>query len=162
VVTGATLDEVRGGLRTDLPWRVEASGGGGDFGDDLIVTLDDATSEISSAFFVAEEGTMSTFRALAEVIARHGLICALYADRGSHSWPTAAAGGKVDKDNPTQVGALTARHRADRDLLAGRPAAARSGCSQPCRTACRRSLGSPASPAWPRPVAFLPTPDLWI
>jgi hypothetical protein len=26
-------DEVRGGLRTHLPWRVEASGGGGNFGD---------------------------------------------------------------------------------------------------------------------------------
>ena len=71
---------------------------------DLIVTLDDATSEIYSALFVAEEGTMSTFRALTEVIARHGLFCALYADRGSHYWHTPAAGGKVDKDNPTQVG----------------------------------------------------------
>ena len=28
----------------------------------------DATSEIYSAFFVAEEGTMSSFRALSEVI----------------------------------------------------------------------------------------------
>jgi transposase len=71
---------------------------------DLIVTLDDATSEIYSAFFVAEEGTMSTFRALTEVIAKHGLFCALYADRGSHYWHTPAAGGKVDRDNPTQVG----------------------------------------------------------
>ena len=71
---------------------------------DLIVTLDDATSEIYSAFFVAEEGTMSTFRALGEVIAKHGLFCALYADRGSHYWHTPAAGGKVDRDNPTQVG----------------------------------------------------------
>src|SRR5512132_78114 len=71
---------------------------------DLIVTLDDATSEIYSAFFVAEEGTMSTFRALTEVIAGHGLFCALYADRGSHYWHTPAAGGKVDRDNPTQVG----------------------------------------------------------
>jgi transposase len=31
---------------------------------DLIVTMDDATSEIYAAFFVAEEGTMSTFRGL--------------------------------------------------------------------------------------------------
>ena len=71
---------------------------------DLIVTMDDATSEIYSAFFVAEEGTMSTFRALTEVIAEHGLLCALYADRGSHYWHTPTAGGKVDRDNPTQVG----------------------------------------------------------
>jgi len=71
---------------------------------DLIVTMDDATSEIYSAFFVAEEGTMSTFRGLHAVIAERGLFCSLYADRGSHYWHTPAAGGKVDKDNPTQVG----------------------------------------------------------
>ncbi len=71
---------------------------------DLIVTMDDATSEIYAAFFVDEEGTMSSFRGLSEVIARHGLFCALYTDRGAHYWHTPAAGGKVDKDNPTQVG----------------------------------------------------------
>jgi transposase len=71
---------------------------------DLIVTLDDATSEIYSAFFVDEEGTMSTFSAVDEVISEHGLFCALYTDRGSHYWQTPKAGGKVDKDNPTQVG----------------------------------------------------------
>ncbi len=50
------------------------------------------------------EGTMSTFAALHEVIGEHGLFCALCADRGSHYWHTPEAGGKVDKDNPTQVG----------------------------------------------------------
>ncbi len=76
---------------------------------DLIVTMDDATSEIYSALFVAEEGTMSTFRALGEVIAGRGLFCSLYADRGSHYWHTPEAGGKVDKDNPTQVGRALAQ-----------------------------------------------------
>ena len=71
---------------------------------DLIVTMDDATSTIYSAFFVDEEGTMSSFRALAEVIGERGLFCSLYADRASHYWHTPEAGGKVDKDNPTQVG----------------------------------------------------------
>ncbi len=71
---------------------------------DLIVTLDDATSEIYSAFFVDEEGTMSTFQALSETISAKGLFCALYADRASHYWHTPRAGGKVDKNNPTQVG----------------------------------------------------------
>ena len=71
---------------------------------DLIVTMDDATSEIYSAFFVAEEGTMSSFRALSEVIRGRGLFCSLYADRASHYWHTPEAGGTVDKDNPTQVG----------------------------------------------------------
>ena len=71
---------------------------------DLIVTMDDATSEIYSAFFVDEEGTMSTFRALNEVISVHGLFCSLYVDRGSHYFHTPLAGGKVDKTHPTQVG----------------------------------------------------------
>jgi len=70
---------------------------------DLIVTMDDATSEIYSAFFVEEEGTMSSFQALTEVIGRHGLFGALYADRGSHYWITKAAGKGVDRETPTQV-----------------------------------------------------------
>ena len=71
---------------------------------DLIVTLDDATSAIYSAFLVPEEGTGSTFRALREVFERHGLPCSLYTDRGSHYFLTPEAGGKVAKDQPTQVG----------------------------------------------------------
>jgi transposase len=71
---------------------------------DLIVTMDDATNQIYSVFFVEEEGTMSSFRALDDVISAKGLFCSLYADRASHYWHTPEAGGKVDKDNPTQVG----------------------------------------------------------
>ena len=81
----------------------------GDQSWDLIVTMDDATSDIYSAFFMAEEGTMSTFRGLGEVIAAKGLFCSLYADRGSHYWHTPEAGGKVDRDNPTQVGRALAQ-----------------------------------------------------
>ena len=71
---------------------------------DLIGTLDDTAGEFYSAFFVAEEGTLSSFRGLYEVIAAKGLFCSLYTDRGSHYQHTPDAGGKVDKDNPTQVG----------------------------------------------------------
>ena len=75
---------------------------------DLIVTMDDATSEIYSAFLVTEEGTASTFRALLEVFGRHGLPLSFYTDRGSHYFVTPEAGGPVDRKNPTQVGrALT-------------------------------------------------------
>jgi len=76
---------------------------------DLIVTLDDATSEIYSAFLVEEEGTASSFHGLLEVIAAKGLPCSLYTDRGSHYFHTAEAGAKVDKDNPTQVGRALAQ-----------------------------------------------------
>ena len=87
---------------------------------DLIVTMDDATSEIYSAFFVAEEGTMSSFQGVSEAIRAKGLFCSLYADRASHYWNTPEAGGKVDKDTPTQVGRAlaAARHRVDPGLLA--------------------------------------------
>src|ERR1700691_4166754 len=51
---------------------------------DLIVTLDDATGAIHSAFLVDEEGTASTFWALKEVFSEHGLPMSLYTDRGSH------------------------------------------------------------------------------
>jgi len=76
---------------------------------DLIVTLDDATSEIYSAFLVEEEGTVSTFRALVEVFTVEGLPASLYTDRGSHYFFTPTAGEAVDKERPTQVGRALAR-----------------------------------------------------
>jgi hypothetical protein len=71
---------------------------------DLIVTMDDATSTIYSAFLVEEEGTASTFRGLLEVFAAKGLPSSLYSDRGSHYFYTPKAGEAVDKDRLTQVG----------------------------------------------------------
>lgn len=71
---------------------------------DLIVTMDDATSEIYSAFLVEQEGTMSSFRGLLEVFAARGLPSSLYTDRGSHYFLTPKAGEAVDKDRLTQVG----------------------------------------------------------
>ncbi|MDH5481158.1 MAG: ISNCY family transposase [Nitrosomonas sp.] len=71
---------------------------------DLIVTMDDATNEHYSMFFVAEEGTVSSFRGVQEVVEKRGLFSSFYSDRGSHYWHTPEAGGKVDKNNPTQFG----------------------------------------------------------
>jgi transposase InsO family protein len=71
---------------------------------DLIVTLDDATSTIYSAFLTPEEGTASTFPALSEVFATQGLPLSLYTDRGSHYFHTPEADGPIDRKRPTQVG----------------------------------------------------------
>jgi hypothetical protein len=71
---------------------------------DLIVTMDDATSTIYSAFLIEEEGTASTFRGCLEVFTAHGLPSSLYTDRGSHYFHTPQADGAVDKERPTQVG----------------------------------------------------------
>src|SRR5438128_6390916 len=71
---------------------------------DLIVILDDATSEIYYAQLVEEESTVTVMAALRAVIERKGLFCALYSDRGSHFWLTPKGGGKVDPRRLTQVG----------------------------------------------------------
>jgi transposase len=71
---------------------------------DLLVILDDATSEICYAQLVAEESTRTVMSGLREVIETKGLFCALYSDRGSHFFLTPKAGEAVDKHRPTQVG----------------------------------------------------------
>lgn len=76
---------------------------------DLIVTMDDATSEVYSAFFVEEEGTDSSFRGLLETCRIHGLPCSLYSDRGSHYFTTLVAGGRVARHDLTQVGRALAQ-----------------------------------------------------
>jgi transposase len=71
---------------------------------DLLVILDDATSEIYYAQLVEEESTRTVMAALREVIETKGLFCALYSDRGSHCFLTPKAGEPVDKQRLTQVG----------------------------------------------------------
>jgi len=78
---------------------------GGDAGKhDLVVTMDDATSAIYSMFLVDEEGTASSFRGVGEVVAKHGLFCSLYTDRGSHYFYTPEGGGPVSRTVLTQFG----------------------------------------------------------
>ena len=71
---------------------------------DLIVILDDATSEIYYAQLADEETTATVMARLRAVIEQKGLFCALYSDRGAHFWFTPKSGGKVDYERPTQVG----------------------------------------------------------
>jgi transposase len=85
-------DGSRAGWLADLPML------------DLIVTMDDATSTVYSAFLVEEEGTASSFRGLLETFTAHGLPSSLYTDRGSHYFYTPQADGPVDKQHLTQVG----------------------------------------------------------
>jgi transposase len=71
---------------------------------DLIVILDDATSEIYYAQLTEEESTLTVMAGLKEVIEGKGVFCALYSDRGSHFWLTPKGGGKIDEHRLTQVG----------------------------------------------------------
>jgi transposase len=71
---------------------------------DLIVILDDATTEIYYAQLVEEESTRTVMVGFREVIEIQGIFCAAYSDRGSHFFVTTKAGEKVDKHRLTQVG----------------------------------------------------------
>ena len=122
---------------------------------DLIVTLDDATSEIYSAFLVEEEGTASTFQGLLEVFQAHGLPCALYTDRGSHYFQTPEAGGKVDKPRrPKSAGRSPSSASSTSPPTRRRRGGVASGCSARCRTAWCARWPMPGSRPWRRPTAF--------
>ena len=71
---------------------------------DLVVIMDDATSEVYYAQLVEEESTRTVMAGLRIVIAEQGLFCALYSDRASHFFLTPKAGGAVNHDRLTQVG----------------------------------------------------------
>ena len=55
---------------------------------DLLVILDDATSEIYYAQLVEEESTRTVLAAIREVVERKGVFCAMYCDRASHFFVT--------------------------------------------------------------------------
>src|SRR5712671_2386693 len=71
---------------------------------DLLVIMDDATSEVYYAQLVEEESTATVMAGLREVIEQQGVFCALYSDRASHFFLTPKAGEPVDHHRLTQVG----------------------------------------------------------
>jgi transposase len=81
---------------------------------DLLVVLDDATSEIYYAQLVESESTRTVLQALREVIEQRGIFCALYSDRASHFFLTPKAGEEVDRGRLTQVGRALSQLGIDR------------------------------------------------
>jgi len=71
---------------------------------DLLVVMDDATSEVYYAQLVTEESTATVMAGLRTVIEQQGVFCALYSDRASHFFLTPKAGEPVDHHRLTQVG----------------------------------------------------------
>ena len=90
---------------------------------DLIVTLDDATGAIYSAFLVEEEGTASTFRALKEVFSRaRPADEPLYGSRGALlSHAQSRRRDRPRPSDPGRAGARAAGGRAYRGLFAPGP-----------------------------------------
>ena len=127
---------------------------------DLIATMDDATGEVLSAFLVEEEGTLSSFRGLREVIERKGLFCAFYTDRGSHYFHTSKAGGRSTRTaSPRSAGRWANWASSISRPIHPRPGAASSASLGPCRSACPRNSGWPGSPGSAKPTAISPRPS---
>lgn len=76
---------------------------------DLVVVMDDASSEIYFAFFVKEENTASCMKALMETIRSHGVPISLYVDRATHFFKTRTKGDRIDPDTETQIKRALAR-----------------------------------------------------
>jgi hypothetical protein len=70
---------------------------------DLIVTMDDATSEYYSMFFIEEEGTASSFQGCGNHRETRAVQFLLQRP-GQPLLDDCEAGGKVDKNNLTQFG----------------------------------------------------------
>ncbi|OFW29037.1 MAG: hypothetical protein A3J28_08150 [Acidobacteria bacterium RIFCSPLOWO2_12_FULL_60_22] len=90
---------------------------------DLLVLLEDASSEIYYAQMVEEESTRTVLQALREVVQQRGVFCALYSDRASHFFLTPKASEAVDHERRTQGGHSLKElgDPGDRGLLAAGP-----------------------------------------
>ncbi|HLW82432.1 MAG TPA: hypothetical protein VKS20_10370, partial [Candidatus Acidoferrales bacterium] len=65
---------------------------GGEEYHDLLVILDDASSEVYYAQLVEQESTETVLAGLREVVEQRGIFCTLYSDRASHFWLTPKQG----------------------------------------------------------------------
>ncbi len=75
----------------------------------LITVIDDATKRLLYAQLWPGETTVAVMIALGDVFRSAGLPIALYTDRASWAFLTPKAGGKVDREQLTQVGRALAR-----------------------------------------------------
>jgi len=71
---------------------------------DLIVVLDDASSEVYYAQLVEQESTATVLAALREVVEQRGIFCSLYSDRATHFWAPRKEEEVGDRQRQSQVG----------------------------------------------------------
>jgi hypothetical protein len=110
---------------------------------DLVVALDDADGRILFAQFFAQEGTASTFAALAAVVREDGRFCELYTDRASHFARTEPGAQAPPKSKMVGSAARCARSASARFWPAHpKRGVAASVRSAPFRGACRRNSES--------------------
>ena len=66
---------------------------------DLVVVLDDATSEVYQSRFVPEENIRICLEQLKAMVQQKGVFCALYTDKGSHFQAAIASQSNLSKAN---------------------------------------------------------------
>ena len=124
---------------------------------DLIVMVDDATTEISLAFFVEEAGTLSSFRGLQEVMERTGLFSSLYAGRGrTIGTPRGGGHGRYDPADPGASRVATTGHHAASGLFTGRAGPVGTRLPHPTGPIAHR-VRWPGSPSWRRRTGISPS-----
>ena len=123
---------------------------------DLIVILDDATSEIYYAQLVEEESTVTVMAGLKEVIERKGVFCALYSDRGSHFWLTPKAGrqGGLPSSDASGTGVARVGSADDSGLLTAGAGSQRTQLWHLAGTAAAGVTPARDTDTWKRPTSF--------
>ncbi len=116
--------------------------------------MEDATSALYSAFLVDEEGTASSLRGVREVVAKHGLFCSLYTDRGSHYFAYCRGGQPRVEDGADPV--RRALKQLGIEHIAAYSPQARGRSERVFATSqdrCRKSWLWQGSPRWRRLIA---------
>ena len=123
---------------------------------DLIVILDDATSEIYYAQLVEEESTRTVMAGLREVIETQGSVLCLVQRPGEPLFRD-AEGGREGGQAPADAGGAGdegAGGADDSRRTRRRRGAGRNGASGPGKGGCRRNCGWQGSRQWRTPIGF--------
>jgi len=123
---------------------------------DLVVILDDATSEIYYAQLVEEEATRTVMAALWEVVETQGLfLCAV--QRPGRAFLPDAESWRSGRQVPADAGgpgAARTGHPDDSGLFRRRRGAGANGALGRGKGGCRRNCGWPGSSRWRGPTSF--------
>ena len=121
---------------------------------DLIVILDDATSEIYYAQLVEEESTLTVHGGAAGGGRAQGTVLRLV-QRSRQPFLADPEGGRQGRSASADPGGTRLARVGDSDdsgLLAAGAGALASAALGPGRDGCRRSCGCAASPRWSKPT----------
>ena len=101
---------------------------------DLVVTMDDATSEHYSMVICDQQGTWSSLASVRDVLERRGFFCSLYTDRASQYRYKSKADATAKQDRKKLTHFERAMGQLGIKLIATRSAQVRARCERVFRT----------------------------